>query len=303
MIEVFDRRLAIHPAEKQAGEQGRGALFDGARGFPGHRAQIGGGQGIEALQEALAGARDPDAFEEHVVEAEGEIEGRVAVPRALGVEEHRALRADEDVLRAHIPVHQCKSCSCRSCDQIFQYRRKSGMNLRSSQEIGLEADGMEILVGVEFRGAVLVAGSRRMDARKAAADLRGEVAVGAAFGEFGFPERIALEQLHREAARVIRREHFRRHARDDRVGGFHPHALVAVALDRHLPELFHPQARQRTLDADRSAAQVYAPDVGGHAARERRRGRNLVGSGEAVLAQEREYRLREQGARSSTLLN
>jgi hypothetical protein len=41
-----------------------------------------------------------------VVEAEGEIEGRVAVPGALGVEEDRAARASEDVLRADIAMHQ-----------------------------------------------------------------------------------------------------------------------------------------------------------------------------------------------------
>ena len=41
-----------------------------------------------------------------MVEAEGEIEGRVAIPGALGIEKDWAGRTDEDVLRADIAMDQ-----------------------------------------------------------------------------------------------------------------------------------------------------------------------------------------------------
>ena len=50
--------------------------------------------------------RRPQALQQQVVEAEGEVEGRVAVPGAFGVEEHRPVRPDQDVLRADVAMHQ-----------------------------------------------------------------------------------------------------------------------------------------------------------------------------------------------------
>jgi len=43
-----------------------------------------------------------------VIEAEGEVEGGIAVPRALGIKEDRACWTDQDVLRADVAMHQRK---------------------------------------------------------------------------------------------------------------------------------------------------------------------------------------------------
>src|SRR6185295_754052 len=53
-----------------------------------------------------------------------------------------------------------------------------------------------------------------------------------------------------------------------RTGRAKPLVFIAVSLDRRLPELGHPQARQRALHAHRSAREIDAPDVRGHAAGE-----------------------------------
>ena len=64
-----------------------------ARGSQFDAGEIGRGERIEAGEIALAPLRPPQAFQQHMVEAEGEVEGRVAVPGAFGVEQDRA-RAD-----------------------------------------------------------------------------------------------------------------------------------------------------------------------------------------------------------------
>ncbi len=63
-------------------------------------------QGIEAGEVLRRVLALPDALEEQVVEAEGQVEGRLAVPGAFGIEQHRSGRANEDVLRTDVAVHQ-----------------------------------------------------------------------------------------------------------------------------------------------------------------------------------------------------
>ena len=41
-----------------------------------------------------------------MAETKGQIEGRIAVHLAFGVEEHRAVRADQDILGADVAVRQ-----------------------------------------------------------------------------------------------------------------------------------------------------------------------------------------------------
>ena len=52
-----------------------------------------------------------------MIKHEGEIERRVAVPGALGVENHRARRADQQVLRAEITVNQYALRRSRDLDE------------------------------------------------------------------------------------------------------------------------------------------------------------------------------------------
>jgi hypothetical protein len=83
LFEVFHRRLPVHPCEEQGGEQRGSPLFDALEGDP---TQIGSSKRFEALEEGSLCARHPEALEQQMVQAEGEVEGGVALPLALGVE-------------------------------------------------------------------------------------------------------------------------------------------------------------------------------------------------------------------------
>ena len=75
----------------------------------------------------------------------------IAVPRAFGVEDHRAGRADQDVLRAEVAVHQHPPGARRRGDQRQQPRAEVRMRARGRHEIGVEPDRVEQRVGREAR--------------------------------------------------------------------------------------------------------------------------------------------------------
>jgi hypothetical protein len=246
VVEVFDRRLAVHAGEEQGGQQRGDALFD-AR-FPGHARQIMILQRSEAFRQRRV--RYPERLEDEVVQAEGDIEGRVAVPGALGVEEHRSPRGHEDVLRADVAVNQRHMRSSSTAYQSHQLLFEIGMLPGRRNEIGLETDGVEDLVGREAPGDLGVAGGGGVDAGEGGADFRGEGGIGIAAAQPLLPDRI-VEILHgEEALRVVPRQHFRRASRQRGVRRLHPEPLIAVALDRRFPQLRHAQPRQRALYAD-----------------------------------------------------
>src|ERR1700731_267172 len=76
---------------------GRPAIDHLAR-LPIDSAEVSFGQAIESQQEPASCRRHPEALEQQVVEAEGEVEGRIAEPRAFGIDENRALWPNQDVL-------------------------------------------------------------------------------------------------------------------------------------------------------------------------------------------------------------
>ena len=106
-----------------------------------------------------------------MVEAEGEIEGRVAVPGAFGVEEHRAARPDQDVFRADVAMHQ----RAAACAAVISASRPSGageigMRAARGDQIRLDADRVETVVGGEVARDRGIAGRRGMDAGQPLAD-------------------------------------------------------------------------------------------------------------------------------------
>ena len=54
---------------------------------------------------ALRGGWNPQRLQQQMVEAKGQIEGGVAEPRALGIEEDRTARAKKNIFRADVAVH------------------------------------------------------------------------------------------------------------------------------------------------------------------------------------------------------
>src|SRR6202163_4235633 len=100
------------------------ASLDRFARLPNYSPQIGGGQRIETGQIARPPLRTPRSFQEHVVQAKGEIEGRVAVASAFGIQEDRSARAAQQVLRTHVAVHEGALGSEGSGGQIVQSVRE-----------------------------------------------------------------------------------------------------------------------------------------------------------------------------------
>src|SRR5258708_38894350 len=104
--DVFHRRLAVDAPEKQPGQQMRGAFLDVGARFPGNARQIAPGQRLVALKVTCLPLWPPQAFEQQMIQTERQIECRIAVPRAFGVEKHRPVRSRQNILRADVARHQ-----------------------------------------------------------------------------------------------------------------------------------------------------------------------------------------------------
>ena len=152
--QIFDRRLAVDAREHQPGQQRRRARSQLCARLPGDVREIGVGQCRERIDVARAPLRPPRALEQQVVQHEREIERRIAVPCALGVEDHRTRGPDQQVLRAEIAVDQHALRGTRRLDERGEARREVGMRARGRDEIGLEPDRIEDVVGREPRGDV-----------------------------------------------------------------------------------------------------------------------------------------------------
>ena len=191
-----------------------------------------------------------------MVEAEGDIEGRVSVPGAFGVEEDRAARADQNVLRRDVAVHEGLLAGERLARKPHQLLGDARVLLGRRLQIGLQADRMKNVVRREACGDRRVAGRARMDRRDAAPDLGRRLRIDVAVAQLRLPHRIFFRREigHGEQAGFrIMPEQFRDGIGDDAGRHLHPGRLVAVALDRRAPVGGDLELRQRTLDGEDAA--------------------------------------------------
>ena len=238
-------------------------------GFPGDAGDVGGGERIEAGEEAGCGGRRPEALQQQVIEAEREIERGIAPPGALGIEEHRSVRAAQDVLRADIAVHQRTLVGLGGGDEVVKRRREVGMRAGGRDQIGLQADVVEDPVGGEVGRDRGIGGGGGVDAHRACRRPGGESRIGMrrrAVASSTVCSCRAAGTAWRARPCFVETEQLRRGTGDGGVGALHPACLVAVALHRRLPVRRHAQLRQCALHADRAGGQVDAPDVRRHAA-------------------------------------
>ena len=259
-------------ARNSPGSRCAARRFQVGRRLPADMRQVGGGQRVEAGQEPGARRRRPQAFQQQVVEAERQVEGRIAPPGAFRVQEHRAVRAGQDVLRADVAVHQGALVGLRRGDQrVAAARARSGCARRGGDQVGLQPDVEEDRVGGKRprpgpAGAAVAAWMRPSRSPTAAAKSGSAVAVA----QLRLPQRMVVRRqvLPSPAGpdcRVLA-EQGGRGAGHGRVGLLHPARLVEVAVHRRAPVRGDPQLGQRAFHADRAGGQVDAPDVGGHAA-------------------------------------
>ncbi len=147
---VLHRRLAVDPGQEQRRQQRRRpAPRARGRGSQPTPVEIALRQRVEAIEEARRRGGRPQALQQQVVEAEGEVERRIAVPGALGVEEHWAVRPDQDVLRADVAMHQRQLGGGGAPRQPAQRRRQWRMGAAGRDQIGLQPDVVEDGIGRE----------------------------------------------------------------------------------------------------------------------------------------------------------
>ena len=286
--QVLDRRLSVDPGQQQAGQQPRRPRLQALARLPVRPVQVGARQPVETGEEAGRRRRRPQALQQQVVQAEGDVERGVAVPGALGVEKHRAAGPDEDVLGAHVAVHQGEPRLRRRRGEAGEARAQVGVPLGGGEQVGLEADGVEDAGGVEAVAQVPAAGGCAVNRREPGAHLARRRFVRVAPAELRLPQRVVggIEETHDEAARPGVLGDQRRYPRRVDAGRLlHPRPFVAAPLDRDLPHRVDLEAGEGPLDADRPVREVDAPDVRRHAAGQRARRRRLVLADELQPAQ------------------
>ena len=124
--------------------------------------------------------RGRDGLEKQMVEAEGEVEGRIAVPGAFRVEKDRPGGADQDVLRADIAMDKGDARGEPSPRRAPRAGREVRMALGGGVEIGVEPDRPEDVSGVEVSGdrPRRRRGMERGDARPTAPAKAGSISAG-----------------------------------------------------------------------------------------------------------------------------
>lgn len=149
---------------------------------------------------------------------------------------------------------------------------------------------MEDMVGSEPLRHVGFARGGAMHARDVPRHFRRDRRIDDAVAKLRLPHRVLFgrQVFHREcpALRIVAQD-ARHEFGNDRGRGAHPRHLPAIALHGRLPIGAYFEPWERPLDADGSARQIDAIDVGRDAARERHERRVVIAADEAHAMQRR----------------
>src|SRR6516165_411921 len=74
-----------------------------------------------------------------MIQKEGDIKSRVAEPGYFAIEDHHALRADQDVLGAKVAVDQTKRSGSQPISFLSEERLQRRMALAGAQQIGFDS--------------------------------------------------------------------------------------------------------------------------------------------------------------------
>ncbi len=155
----------------------------------------------------------------------------------------------------------------------MQLYRDVGMPLRRREKIRLETNREKDLAGLERRRDLGVGRAGSMQLRQERRDGGRRSGIGRALQQQLFPVRVLgrIEELHGEhpEGRIV--DERRRHgARCMARGIADPRPLVRVTRRRHLPVCGDLERAERSFHAQGARGHIDAPDVGRHAALERR---------------------------------
>ena len=162
--------------------------------------------------------RPPHAFQQQVVQHERHVERGIAEPRAFGVEDHRSVGPDQEVLRTEVAMDEDALVGLRGADELGEPAGEVRMGAAGRDEVGLQPDRVEDRVGREARGDLRPVRGRRVDASERVADRGCGGDVDRPVAQQRLPDRVALgrQPRHRERRPVRILADDRRHGgRDD----------------------------------------------------------------------------------------
>ncbi len=175
-----------------------------------------------------------------MIEAEGGVERRIAVPGAFGVEQHGMAVAPrhQNVLRADVAMHQRELGRLGLGEAGEDRARKPRLARREGAQIGVEPQRFEQVIGNERGGDSRIVEGCGVDAAQRVADAHRRMRVGVAGEQLRLPERVVLGRQiieQQDAVGLIFAQHRGREAGHDGTGAPQPVGLVMVALERGLP--------------------------------------------------------------------
>ncbi len=219
-----------------------------------------------------------------MIEAEGEVEGRIAPPGGLGVEKDWAIRADEDVLGANVAVDERQAGGGGPLDQGRQFSGHRRLTPARRQEVGVEPQRTEDVVGGEFLGDIAAASGGGVDPAQTVADRRGHGGIDLAGKQLPLPQgkSVRRQEGHGEDAKIlVGGQDLGRAAGDDGLRRLEPAPFIERAADGRAPVITHPQLGDRAFDDEDPSVGLHLPDVRGHPAREHGPPLRRAWSGEA----------------------
>src|SRR5688572_8767208 len=136
-----------------------------------------------------------------MIEQESGVERRIPEPGRFTIEQHQSLRADENVLRAEIAVHQGQSRPAQALRLLLEQAPQLRMTQAGREEIRFDPQRKEVRPGLKSRLDFSVPPRRAMKGRH---EPRGTDCIlfpGYATKQLRLPIReFLVEELHREQA-------------------------------------------------------------------------------------------------------
>ena len=200
--QIFDRRLAIDARENKGGKQSHGAVLELRWRLPYNGSEIARREAVKARKVIITACGPRETFEKKVVQAEGEVERRIAIPGGFCIEKHRTVRAHEDVLWADVPMHERDTRAQGPFGKAVQHIRNIRIPSRCFDQIGLDAKSVERIVRIELRGNLRMARAGRVQPRQDSRNRTGRFDACMTVKKKLLPDREidGIEVFHREQA-------------------------------------------------------------------------------------------------------
>ena len=143
--EIFDGGFAVNAGQQEHGEQAGDAGFegDGIDGVAGEL-NVTLPEGRAHLLEAELARRMVKALEQEVVEQEGEVKGRVAVPGYFAIEQDHTRGRDHEVLGAEVAVDEAEARGGKAGGLGVEEGLQVGVALAGGDEVGVDAELDEV---------------------------------------------------------------------------------------------------------------------------------------------------------------